>query len=325
MKKILHISHSQDMDGKVPPMLTKIFNPDCEVEVLLLSNKDMHIGVINKLNEIMETMEQGNIDGIDEIIITDLGLNAEAFDVVAKTAQFIPLNFYDHHMGSLLNEESYKDASWIHVDITVSATKLYATHLYEKCIVQAFVDTDRFKIIVDAVSDYDTFEFKRNNNDYAERLNILLNIAGDKIFENCLDMYLSGASDIMGLEKHLSVVDYVIDDRQRFIDYIENTSKIVTIKDRKCVIVFTDQFKYVSELGYQICEKHKEIDLLMAINPSNTTVQLRARKSSANLHIFAEEFGGGGHPLAAGFPFNMQFYASILLLWDASNEYLVTK
>jgi nanoRNase/pAp phosphatase (c-di-AMP/oligoRNAs hydrolase) len=65
--------------------------------------------------------------------------------------------------------------------------------------------------------------------------------------------------------------------------------------------------------------------MLMAINPSNSAVQLRARKSSVALHKFAEKFGGGGHPLAAGFPFKMETYLFILGLWEASNEYLVAK
>lgn len=324
MRKILHVSHKQDMDGKVAPMLTKLLNPACEVEVLLLSNKDMNTGVVNEINGILEVMRMGDV-AYDEIIITDLGINAEAFDIVAGAANYIPISFYDHHIDSIKNAKRYDGYGWIHVDHTVSATFIYAIEMAYKLRINTHISTERYHEIIKNVSDYDTFEFKDNNNFNAERLNILLNIAGDDVFEQCLCDYLTGKSALMGLEKDLALVDYIINDRQRYIDYIEKTAKVVRIYGRKCVVAFTDRFDYVSELGYQLCLNHQEIDLLMAVNPTNTNVQLRARKPSAMLYEFAQAFGGGGHEFAAGFPFAMDIYINILNSWKESEEYLVTR
>lgn len=328
MRKILHISHSQDMDGKVPPMLTKLLNPDCEVEVLLLSNKDMNTGVINKLREIIKVMENDD-DKVpySEIIVTDLGLGEEAFDVVAEMVNFIPLGFYDHHIDSINNAKRYDSPSWAQIDSTVSATFIYGIDLafQLKIMDSIHIDAFRYHEFIKNVSDYDTFAFKDNNNANAERLNILLDIAGDSRFEKCMANYLTSVAEVMGIDEDLAVVDYIIRDRQKFIDYAEKISKVVTINDRKCVIVFTDRFGYVSELGYQICDKHPEIDLLMAINPTNTNVQLRARKKETDLYNFAKSFGGGGHEFSAGFQFSMETYLPILKMWNETKNYLIER
>lgn len=325
MNKILHISHSQDLDGKVAPMLTKLLYGNHEVEILLLSNADMNNGIITKMKSIIDEIASGSPMPYEKIIITDLGIDTETFDFIALLQPSIPIQFYDHHIDSIKNATRYNNIdSWIHVDDAVSATFIYGIDMATQ-LKPLSVSLSAYYEILKNVSDYDTFKFKDNGNIDAERLNILLNIVGDSKFEKNLIDYMIGESCSMGSERDLAIVNYIIDNRQNFIDHIEMTAKVVSIHGRKCVISFTDQINYVSELGYQICKKHPEIDLFMVINPDNANVQLRARKESANLYEFAQAFGGGGHKFSAGFPFSMDIYNTILREWKKSNEYLMSR
>ena len=66
-------------------------------------------------------------------------------------------------------------------------------------------------------------------------------------------------------------------------------------------IVFADRF--ISELGNQLCELHPEIDFVAIIDIANQKVSYRTIRDDINLGVFAQHYGGGGHPKAAGSQF----------------------
>ena len=310
-RKILHISHIQDLDGKMAPILTKILYPSHEIEVLLLNNSEMNKVIIDKLN----TCES---DVYEKIIITDLGINEEAFDLVANLQQKLNISFYDHHINSINNCKRHAFPKWAYVTDIYSATLIYVLYHNHS---QYF--NERMHLLAINVSDYDTFKFKENNNKDAERLNVFFSICSFEEFERYVIDYITHKTDYIYQEGKAAVLDYIFENRQRFIDEVQKTAKIIDFYGRKCAVSFTDHFDYVSELGYQICVKHPEIDIFMSVNPSNPNVQLRSRKEEANLYELAKSLGGGGHAFAAGFPFKMDVYIDILKLWTESNEYLM--
>jgi oligoribonuclease NrnB/cAMP/cGMP phosphodiesterase (DHH superfamily) len=315
-KKILHISHVKDLDGKICPMMTRLLlSGDYMVVTTLLDNDQMDTCIVSELS--------ASYYDYDLIIITDLGVSEDTFDFLADLvhSKNAPIHFFDHHINSVENAAKYSGESWIHVDTTISAALIYCRFLYDDSkevkwssySYQSKIDTGlRLSNVAVNVSDYDTFAFKDNGNTEAERLNILLGICGDDLFEEGFRKYVSGCSNEIGREEDLAIVNYILKDRQRYIDRYQNLD-IVKILGRRCVVVFTDRPEYVSELGYQICKCHADVDLLVAVNFRDKAVQIRSRKESAKLYDFAKHFGGGGHKFSGGFPLTIDIYKIYLM------------
>ena len=93
--------------------------------------------------------------------------------------------------------------------------------------------------------------------------------------------------------------------RQREIkEYIQEKSRQMLnlhIAAYSVGIVFADRF--ISELGNQLCELHPEIDFVAIIDIANQKVSYRTIRNDINLGVFAQHYGGGGHPKAAGSQF----------------------
>ena len=60
----------------------------------------------------------------------------------------------------------------------------------------------------------------------------------------------------------------------------------------------------MSEVGNFICSSLPEIDFTISFNMGSRTIEMRATKDNIDLGKIATELGGGGHPKAAGAPFN---------------------
>ena len=70
-----------------------------------------------------------------------------------------------------------------------------------------------------------------------------------------------------------------------------------------CGVVFAN--KFISELGNRLCKLHPEIDFVAMIDVESCTVSYRTTRDDIHLgQDVAKLFGGGGHPKAAGSPFD---------------------
>lgn len=108
---------------------------------------------------------------------------------------------------------------------------------------------------------------------------------------------------------YFSEIDnFLLDQRQKGIDiYIEEKNKQLTVKTDQWGntygVIFAEQ--YFSELGNRICEMHPELAYIAMIDISHGTVSYRTIRDDVNLGTeIAHNYGGGGHPKAAGSTFN---------------------
>ena len=79
--------------------------------------------------------------------------------------------------------------------------------------------------------------------------------------------------------------------------------------------------RYVSELGNRLCEMHPDLDYVAMIDISNGRVSYRSIRDNINLGTeIAHNYGGGGHPKAAGSTFDSTWAMETVTNWLFDSE-----
>lgn len=112
-----------------------------------------------------------------------------------------------------------------------------------------------------------------------------------------------------------SKINELINERNSAIEYAMNTMTECNLNIYKqevdkeqptniiCAFIIKENYKFSSEIGYQILSKYEYIDMVAIYNISESSVQLRSRKSdNIDCAAIAREYSGNGHKTAAGFP-----------------------
>lgn len=291
-----------DLDGIGCAILAKVTFEKADIEYCGYND------INEKVKAFVENQEYKNYD---YVYITDISISEEVAELIHNTH---PDNFksgfnlpemfqlLDHHATALYLNNYW----WCNVQIEDDEEKVSGTSLFFKeLLIQDYLQRtpmwkydrcENLRDFVELVKRYDTWLWKTKYNDsQPKQLNDLLNIYGREDFVNKMISRIKG-----NVEYLFSDTDDVILqlEAKRIKNYIERKEKEITptaVDTYIAGVVFADQ--YISELGNYLAEKFPGYDFIAII--SNKTISYRGIKD-IDLGLVAKQFGGGGHPRAAG-------------------------
>lgn len=293
---MIYLFTHTDLDGVGCAILAKLFFAD-EPCITYCDYGDIDHKVKTLLNnaEILHSE--------DKIFITDISISKELAKRIEASSLECAIKLFDHHATA----EPLNEFSWCKVRATdeedhdlTCGTKMFYDHL-----VHQYGDLYKNSLcdFVDFVRQWDTWTWKNTGERgrAAKYMNDLLDIRGRYDFINHFvhQFQTKGYCYLDDIDKMLLEI------RQKEIqEYIHEKSQQMQNAhwgEYNVGIVFADRF--ISELGNQLCELYPEIDFIAMINIANQKVSYRTIHDDINLAAFAQRYGGGGHPKAAGSQF----------------------
>lgn len=271
----------------------------------------------------------------DSIFITDISVSdqvASMIDCLDKVERTVRL--FDHH-GTALRLDNY---FWCTVYEYLDAVKTSGTELFylylSNSLSLTYDQTTQNKIsrFVSIVRDYDTWRWKELGEDglISKQMNDLFHIYGrDKFIELAMKRIMFGTSPLHQDEWFSETDALLLEQKQKDIDiYVEQKEKQITVKTDQWGNTYGAIFaeRYFSELGNRLCEIHPELAYIAMIDISRGTVSYRTIRDDINLGTeIAHNYGGGGHPKAAGSTFDISWAMDIVSDWlfgmqDAESE-----
>ncbi|MRH43830.1 oligoribonuclease [Aquibacillus halophilus] len=281
------LSHN-DLDGVGCGILAKIaFGNQVNVRYNSISSLD---------REVAYFLENDNKD--TSLIITDLSVNEQnekGLDAFYQAGGKVKL--LDHHKTAI----AFNDYEWGEVLVEDENGKLTsATSLLYNYLVthQLLEPTSMIEEFVELVRQYDTWEWEKNDNIKAKRLNTLFFLFSiDSFEEKMLDRLKTG--------EHF----YFDEFEQRILEMEENTIEhYIRRKRRQLVqievgghyagVVYAES--YHSELGNELGKEYPHLDYIVILNIGGKRMGFRTIHDDVDVSKVAGHYGGGGHEKASG-------------------------
>ncbi|MCD7035666.1 DHHA1 domain-containing protein [Metabacillus sp. GX 13764] len=279
-----------DLDGLGCSALAKLAYGD-KADVYYCSPRNLN----QRVEYFLDQPDNSKID----MTITDLSVNEEIearLEERFKKGQFVQL--IDHHVTAMrLNDRKWGFVKPEYEDGRKScATSLYYEYLMEHGLLEQTGALDEF---TDLVRQYDTWEWEKNENVKAKRLNDLFYLFERGKFEEDILRRLRENKDAFDLtETETMLMDIEENKISRYIN-AKNRQIIQTFVDEFCVgLVHAEQ--YLSELGNALNKLNPHLDMIVLLNVGGKKAGFRTIHEDVNVSEFASRFGGGGHPKASG-------------------------
>ena len=245
---------------------------------------------INK--EVKEFILSKEYTKYKHVYITDLSVDEEVAELINESD--ITINLIDHHKTALwLNKYS-----WAHVIIENGQKLTCGAYEFLFYLKETCQDKNAFSYC-NMVRKYDTWEWF-DRNDYAPKyLNDLFYFFGEERWtNNILKELINGKFNI--LNEYSEIINCL---QKEETEYLETKLNSVTFTDYKGYIggvVFAEN--HGSMLGNYLCN-NLDIDIAIII-VGNSKISLRTIRDDIDLSEIVKEYGGGGHPKAAGYKIN---------------------
>ena len=285
----LLISHIADLDGISPVILMNLLDIDFEYELF-------EIGEINEF--IKEKIDSNFFDKYDDIYITDLSVSKDIALKILNSKYKDKFKLFDHHKSAeWLNE--YEFAT---VTEEVNGFKECGTTLFYQYLIKTF-DNDILKkenvvTYVECVREEDTWQFTELKDD-ADNINNLLGFYGNDEFIELYTDKLKNNSKLYFDKYELKIINALNRKKQDYLESFKDKVIIKRVDSYNIGVVFAEQYR--SSLGHYIAEIYQDkIDFVAIIN-FNRHISFRGIKD-IDISVFAEKFGGGGHPKACAMP-----------------------
>lgn len=280
-----------DLDGVSCGILAKYAFPN---------NVDVHYHSVNSLDFHVEKYinEFGDKKTDQQIYITDLSVNKENENKLNKYASNGgKIKLIDHHKTAL----HFNEYNWGLVKVEesegklASATSLFYSFLVEHHMITPTAALDEF---VELVRQYDTWEWEKNKNINAKRLNDLLYMQSIEEFEEKM-------LDRVKHSDHFSFDDF----EEKILDIEEKkTDRYIRRKRRELVQTFIGELcvgivhaeSYHSELGNALGKEYPHLDCIAILNMGSKKIGFRTIHDCIDVSDLASKYGGGGHAKAAG-------------------------
>jgi oligoribonuclease NrnB/cAMP/cGMP phosphodiesterase (DHH superfamily) len=323
-KAVRHFSHN-DMDGYGPQIISKLSSVNT-VEYI-------HCGYDNfeqKLEESIEFFESFDVLAEHAILITDIAPKSE--EIVGRLNELfkngLTVVLLDHHDTAKWISQKHPEWAFIESELNdrkTCATELYFLYLKENGLYEEpSLSSYYLASFVEQVRSYDTWDWDKSGNVEAKELNSLLYTFGPSKF---MQMQVEKIVDRLTVR---SAVQYTFNETEKtFIDvenkkeqkYIESRSKKMMVrtwtvdgKNYEAGVVFGDQ--YHSTLGNTLNNENPHLDFIVIFDLNGGKASLRTIHDHIHVGEIAKAInGGGGHPKAAGFEFDME--VSLMKIEDA--------
>jgi len=232
------------------------------------------------------------------LFITDLSVNEEnekRLEEFYQTGGKVQL--LDHHKTAL----HFNEYKWGHVVVEdnegnlASGTSLFYEYLIENELIQASNAVDEF---VELVRQYDTWEWEKNNNQEAHRLNALFFLISIDEFEEKMVNRLQNSDHFFFDEFEQKILDMEEDKVERYIRRKRRELVQTSIGDYLAGIVYAES--YHSELGNELGKEYPHLDYIAMLNMGGKRISLRTIHDHVDVSEVAGHYGGGGHAKAAG-------------------------
>ncbi|MCR8927639.1 oligoribonuclease [Priestia megaterium] len=232
------------------------------------------------------------------LFITDLSVNEEnekRLEEFYQTGGKVQL--LDHHKTAL----HFNEYEWGHVVVEdnegslASGTSLFYEYLIENELIQTSNAVNEF---VELVRQYDTWEWEKNNNQEAHRLNALFFLISIDEFEEKMVNRLQNSDHFFFDEFEQKILDMEEDKVERYIRRKRRELVQTSIDDYLAGIVYAES--YHSELGNELGKEYPHLDYIAMLNMGGKRISLRTIHDHVDVSEVAGHYGGGGHAKAAG-------------------------
>lgn len=294
------LSHN-DLDGVGCGILAKMaFGKQVKVRYNSVSGLDREVEWFLE-NEDKETF----------LFITDLSVNEENEN---KLEMFYQdggkLQLLDHHKTAL----HFNEYEWGHVVVEDDEGKLTSATslLYEYLVTHELIEpSDAIAEFVELIRQYDTWEWEKNNNQNAQRLNALFFLMTIEEFEDKMINRLSSDEHFNFDEFEKKILDMEEDKIGRYIRRKRRELVQSQYGDLFAGIVYAES--YHSELGNELGKEYPHLDYIAILNIGGKRVGFRTIHDHVDVSEVAGQFGGGGHAKASGCSLSKEAFQQFVL------------
>jgi len=283
-----HLLSHNDLDGVGCGILAKLaFGKNVKVRYNSISGLD---------REVEWFYENGDRD--TSLIITDLSVNEENEKRLEKFFQAGgKVQMLDHHKTSL----HFNDYEWAHIVVEDEDGKLTCatTLLYEYLVNRSHLNpAPAIAEFVELVRQYDTWEWEKNNNQQAQRLNALFFLVSIDEFEEKMIERLHTSDHFSFDDFEKRILDMEEEKIERYIRRKRRELIQAQIGSHLAGIVHAES--YHSELGNELGKEYPHLDYIAILNMGGKRVGFRTIHDHIDVSEVAGKFGGGGHAKASG-------------------------
>lgn len=289
------LSHN-DLDGVGCGILAKLaFGDQVNVRYNSISRLDQ---------EVKYFLEEGDKDTF--LLITDLSVNEEN---EKKLDEYYQRNgnvqLIDHHKTAV----HFNAYDWGYVSVEdeegklTSATSLLYEYLLKHDLLEASGALEEF---VELVRQYDTWEWEKNENFKAQRLNSLFFLISIDEFEETMLNRLQTSEYFYFDEFEQKILDMEDTKIDRYIRRKRRELVQIKIDDTYGGVVYAES--YHSELGNRLGKDYPHLDYIAILNMGSKRISFRTIHEHIDVSEIAGKYGGGGHAKASGCTMTLEAY-----------------
>ncbi|MEH7246035.1 oligoribonuclease [Neobacillus niacini] len=203
----------------------------------------------------------------------------------------------DHHKTAL----HYNEYEWGHVVVEdkqgklTSATSLFYEYLLSHQLIEPSETITEF---VELVRQYDTWEWEKNENQEAQRLNALFYLISIDEFEEKMISRLPIIEHFHFDEFEKKILDMEEDKIDRYIRRKRRELVQTQIDGLFAGVVYAES--YHSELGNELGKEYPHLDFIAILNIGGKRMGFRTIHDHVDVSAVAGQYGGGGHAKASG-------------------------
>lgn len=293
------LSHN-DLDGVGCGILAKLaFGDDVKVRYNSISG----------LNREVEWFFE-NEDKNTFLFITDLSVNEKNEQRINEFYQNGgKVQLIDHHKTAL----HYNDYPWGHVVVEdeegklTSATSLLYDYLISHQLIEESAAITQF---VELVRQYDTWEWEKNDNQDAQRLNALFFLVSIDEFEEKMITRLQTSEHFHFDEFEKKILDMEEDKIDRYIRRKRRELVQTELNGLFAGVVYAES--YHSELGNELGKEYPHLDYIAILNIGGKRMGFRTIHDHIDVSEVAGQYGGGGHAKASGCSLTEEAYKNFV-------------
>jgi uncharacterized protein len=281
------LSHN-DLDGVGCGILAKLAFGE---------NVKVRYNSISGLNREVEWFLE-NDDKNTFLFVTDLSVNEKNEQRLDEFYQNGgKLQLIDHHKTAL----HYNDYPWGHVVVEdeegklTSATSLLYEYLTSHHLIES---SDAIGEFVELVRQYDTWEWEKNENQNAQRLNALFFLVSIDEFEEKMITRLQTSDHFHFDEFEQKILDMEEDKIDRYIRRKRRELVQTELNGLFAGVVYAES--YHSELGNELGKEYPHLDYIAILNIGGKRMGFRTIHDHVDVSEVAGQYGGGGHAKASG-------------------------